>query len=260
MIYTVNKKLLYIPLTICLCLVFLSSFPSLANQFPAPRGLINDFADIIPEEYEQRMNLFAQEVLKKTSSTLTVVTLKDIGGENIDDFTNRLYENWGVGEKGKDRGIMILLALKERKIRIEVGYGLEHIITDGLAGQIRDKAMIPYLKEGQFGKGLLNGLFSAGAMIAKYEGVELTGMPAALSGTKVTSKKKGFGLFSFLFLLLIFFFLSRSRLGLGSFLLLMFLGGSRGGFGRQGGFGGFGGGFGGFGGGMSGGGGASGSF
>lgn len=260
MIYTLNKKFLYIPLAICLYLFLLSSLPSLANQFPAPRGLINDFADIIPVEYEQRMDLFAREVLKKVNSTLTVVTLKDIGADSIDDYTNRLYENWGVGEKGKDRGIMILLALKERKIRLEVGYGLEHIITDGLAGQIRDTAIVPYLKKGQFGQGLLNGLFASGAMIAKYEGVELTGMPVSSSEPKLSSKKKGLGLFSFLFLLFIFFFLLRSRLGLGSFLLLMFLGGSRGGFGGQSGFGGFGGGFGGFGGGMSGGGGASGSF
>jgi uncharacterized protein len=259
-IHTLDKKFLYIPIGIFLLLLILYSPSSSADQFPAPKGLINDFADIIPEEYEQRMSLFAREVLSKTSSTLTLVTLKDIGGDDIDDFTNRLYEKWGIGEKGKDKGVMILLALTERKVRIEVGYGLEHIITDGLAGQIRDTAMMPYLKKGQFGQGLLNGLFSAGAMIAKYEGIELTGMPVASSGTKVTSKKKGFTLFSFLFLLLIFFFLSRSRLGLGSFLLLMFLGGKRNGFGGQGGFGGFGGGFGGFGGGMSGGGGASGSF
>lgn len=260
MINKPNKNFLHIIITLFLLLLLVYSISSPANEkLPAGKGLINDFADIIPQAYEQRMNLFAQEVLNKTSSTLTVVTLKDIGGDDIDGFTNRLYEKWGVGEKGKDKGVMILLALKERKVRIEVGYGLEGIIPDGLAGQIRDTAMVPYLKKGEYGQGLLSGLFAAGAIIAKHEGVKLTGMPA-VSKRKVVSRKKSIGGFSFLFLLLIFFFLLRSRGGIGSLFLLMLLGGGRGGFGGQGGFGGFGGGFGGFGGGMSGGGGASGGF
>ena len=254
-----TKHSLHNLIALSLLLFLLCSISSLANELPARKGLINDFAGIIPQSYEKRMDLFAQEVLNKTNSTLTVVTLKDIGGDAIDDFTNRLYEKWGVGEKGKDKGVMILLALKERKIRIEVGYGLEEIIPDGLAGQIRDTAMVPYLKKGEYGLGLLNGLYNAGAIIAKHEGVKLTGMPV-VSKRKVTSRKKSVGGFSFLFLLIIFFFLLRSRGGMGSLFLLMLLGGGRGGFGGQGGFGGFGGGFGGFGGGMSGGGGASGSF
>jgi uncharacterized protein len=249
-----------LPLTFFLSL--LSIHPVFGDEpFPAPRGLINDFADIIPPAYEQQMNSLAREVLEKADAALTVVTLKDIGGANIDEFTNRLYERWGIGKKGEDRGVMILVALKERKIRIEVGYGLEGLIPDGLAGQIRDQAIVPYLKKGEFGPGLINGLSTLAAIIAKDRGIELSGKPA--TPQEVTSKRSrtAYGIFPFLFLLFLFFFLFRSgRLGIGTFLLLMLLGGGRGGFRGGGSMGGFSGGFGGFGGGMSGGGGASGSF
>ena len=75
------------------------------EKFPAPVGLINDFAGIISPEHEEKMNLLAREVLYKTGATVAVVTLKDIGGANVDEFTNRLYEKWGVGKKGEDRGV-----------------------------------------------------------------------------------------------------------------------------------------------------------
>ena len=92
-------------------LSLISTHPALGDEpYPAPQGLINDFANVIPPAYEERMNSLAHEVLAKADATLTVVTLKDIGGANIDEFTNRLYERWGVGKKGEDRGIMILVA------------------------------------------------------------------------------------------------------------------------------------------------------
>jgi uncharacterized protein len=256
-----RKTVLRLVLPLAFFLSLLSIHPALGDEpFPAPQGLINDFAGIIPPAYEERMTSLAREVLERADAALTVVTVKDIGGANIDDFTNRLYERWGVGRKGEDRGVMILVALKERRIRIEVGYGLEGIIPDGLAGQIRDQAIVPYLKNDEFGPGLFNGLSALAGIIAKDRGIELAVKPAVPQ--EATSKRgRTYGLFPLLFLLFIFFLLFRSgRLGVGTFLLLMLLGGGRGGSRGGGSMGGFSGGFGGFGGGMSGGGGASGSF
>ena len=258
MIRIQHKTFLRLLLLLTFFLSLISTHPGLGDEsYPAPQGLINDFANVIPPAYEERMNSLAREVLAKADATLTVVTLVDIGGANIDEFTNRLYEKWGVGKKGEDRGVMILVALEERRIRIEVGYGLEGVIPDGLAGQIRDQAIAPYLKKGEFGPGLFNGLYALAGIIAKDKGIELTGMPA--TPQVVTSKRSRatYGIFPFLFLLFIVLFLFRSgRMGMGTFLLLMLLGGGRGGFGARGSRGGFGG----FGGGMSGGGGASGGF
>jgi len=260
-----RKTLLRLLMPLAFFLALTPIHPVLGGEpYPASQGLINDFANVIPSAYEERMNSLAREVLDKADATLTVVTLKDIAGANIDEFTNRLYERWGVGVKGEDRGVMILVALKERRIRIEVGYGLEGIIPDGLAGQIRDQAMVPYLKKGEFGPGLFNGLSALAGIIAKERGIELEGKPTTPAAVTSKRSRTTYGIFPFLFLLFLFLFLFRSgRMGTGTFLLLMLLGGGRGGFsGRSsmGGFGGFGGGFGGFGGGMSGGGGASGSF
>jgi len=257
---------------ISLFLVFFYVQPVFANDpYPAPQGLINDFANVIPPAYEERMDALAREVLEKAEAALTVVTLQDIGGASIDEYTNKLYEQWGVGKKGEDRGAMILVALKERKVRIEIGYGLEGIIPDGMAGQIRDQAIVPYLKKGEFGPGLFTGLSALSGIIAKDKGIKLAGKPDTPDVRQTGSSRRSrtvYGILPFLFLFFIFLFLFRSgRVGMGTFLLLMLLGGGRGGFGGRGsmgghgsGFGGFGGGFGGFGGGMSGGGGASGSF
>jgi uncharacterized protein len=255
------RPLARITALLILTFALVSTLARAEEKLPSPVGLINDFAGIISPEYEEKMNLLAREVLYKTGATVAVVTLKDMGGANVDEFTNRLYEKWGVGKKGEDRGVMLLIALKERKVRIEVGYGLEGIIPDGLAGQIRDQAMVPYLKKGDYGMGLLNGLSAVAGIIAKDQDITLTGVPPVPK--RVSSRRRGysFGIFPFLFLLFVFWILARpGRRGGFALLPLLFLGGGRGGSSGRGGFGGFGGGFGGFGGGMSGGGGASGGF
>jgi len=233
-----------------------------SDELPKPIGLVNDFANVISPQYEQKLTQVTGELLKKTEVPVVVVTVPDIGGEDYNEYANRLYETWGIGKKGDDRGVLVFVTLKERKMRIETGYGMEGLIPDGLAGEIRDKYMIPYLKQDRFGEGILNGTLAIANIIAEDAKVGLTGqMPV-----KRPARRRS--LFSALFPIIIFFLLlfgmgrRRGRGGLLPLLLLMSMGGGRG-YGRGGfggSFGGFGGGFGGFGGGMSGGGGAGGGF
>ena len=140
-------------------------------------------------------------------------------------------------------------------MRIEVGYGLEGVIPDGLAGEIRDRYMIPYLKKNQYNEGLLNGVLGVTQVIAKAAGVKITGQTTVSTPKK---KKSRLAFFPIFLIFLVFMIFSRRRRG--SWLILPLLMG--GGLGPRGGggFGGFSGGFGGFGGGMSGGGGAGGGF
>ncbi|MBW1744245.1 MAG: TPM domain-containing protein [Deltaproteobacteria bacterium] len=232
------------------------------EQFPRPKGLVNDFANVISPQYEQKLTQVTGELLKKTGVPVVVVTVPDIGGEDYNEYANRLYEAWGIGKKGVDRGVLVFVTLKERKMRIETGYGMEGLIPDGLAGEIRDKYVIPYLKQDRFGEGLLNGTLAIANIVAKDAEVSLTGqMP-------VKRPARSRSLLSGLLPIIIFVLLlggmgrGRRRGGLLPILLLMSMGGGRG-YGRGGfggSFGGFGGGFGGFGGGMSGGGGAGGGF
>jgi uncharacterized protein len=257
--YTFKHAFIFSCLALLLILV---ATPAQADQpIPKPRGLVNDFANVIPSAYEQKIAVITQELLQKTGVPVVVVTMPDIGDAEYNDYANRLYSAWGIGKKGEDKGVLIFVTIKERKMRIETGYGVEGILPDGLVGEIRDNYITPYLKQNKFGEGLLNGTIAVAQVIAKGSGVELTGQPPVRVSKK---RKSGYSLFPLIFIILIFIFASRRRGGSWLLfpLLLMGMGGGgrygSGGFGGS--FGGFGGGFGGFGGGMSGGGGAGGGF
>jgi uncharacterized protein len=185
---------------------------------------------------------------------LVVVTLPDLGGSDIETYATGLYENWGIGEKGEDRGVLILLAQKERRVRIETGYGAEGILPDGLVGQILDDYVTPWFKRGDFSQGLLNGSLAIAQIVAREAGVQLTG--------KMELKRARRSLPSWALAILplfLFFFLvlGRRRSRMGGLPIIFFPPMGRSGGFENDDFGGFGGGFGGFGGGMSGGGGAS---
>jgi uncharacterized protein len=228
-----------------------------AEAFPAPRGAVNDFAGVISSQYAGPMEILAREVLEKTGTAIVVATVETIGDNDPNDYANRLYQAWGVGRKGEDKGVLIFLAVKERRVRIETGYGVEGILPDGLAGEILDRYALPSFKEGQYGRGISETMAAVSSVIAKAAGVALTG--ARQPERRPAEAERKSGIFQLLLLLAAVFFLLGTRQGramLPWLLVRMMSGGG----GRRGGdgFGGFGGGgFGGFGGGSSGGGGAS---
>jgi len=228
-----------------------------AVTFPAPRGAVNDFAGVIPSQYVGPMESLAGEVLAKTGTAIVVATVETIGANDPNDYANRLYQAWGIGKKGEDKGVLIFLAVKERRVRIETGYGVEGILPDGLTGEILDRYALPYFKEGQYGKGIAETMAAVASVVAKAAGVSLTGARQPEQRQVGTGNRPG--IFQWLLLLAALAFLLGTRQGrtLLPWILMLLMSGSgdrRGG----GGFGGFGGGgFGGFGGGSSGGGGAS---
>jgi uncharacterized protein len=229
--------------------------------FPRPTGAVNDFANVIPPEQRAAMESLAGEVLQKTGTAVVVATVPTVGDMVVDDYATRLYESWGIGKKGEDKGVLILLALKERRVRIETGYGVEGILPDGVVGEIIRLHVIPHLKQGDYGRALLNAMTAVSDVIARNAGVTLTGRPQLqpaqpTGGTPVSP----FTLILILIVVMLLLFTNTGR-QIMAMLLLSSLGGGRSyGGGSSGGFGGFGGGFGGFGGGMSGGGGAGGDF
>jgi uncharacterized protein len=223
------------------------------DEFPDPLGYVSDFAGVISPQDEARMTTIISELQEKTTAQMAVVTMPDIGGQSEEIYANRLFAAWGIGVKGKDNGILLLVAIKERRFRIETGYGLEGILPDGLLGQIADQSIIPYLRENRYGEGLLSGTVAIAQIIAQDAGVQLssrTDMPSPPTTTAPGSRPFRIPLFV---IILLIFLIFGGRLGLLPLLLLGGMSRGRGGFGS----GGFGGGFGGFGGGMSGGGGVS---
>ncbi len=233
------------------------SFAQEAN-YPKSYNYVNDYANVIPPSEEEKLNSLCGELEKKTGAQIAVATIETSKPEPIDTYAVNLFTRWGVGEKGKDNGLLIVSAIKDRKVWIEVGYGLEGIIPDAFASQIYRKELVPAFRKGEYGKGLFSACQIFSERIAKEKGVGLSSLEG-LPKKSLTRQSPLLSfikfIFSFLFFIFIFAFL-------GPFALpFLFLGmGGRGGFWGSGGSGGFGGGVGGFGGGSCGGGGAGGGW
>ncbi len=161
---------------------------ALLSSLNNPQGkLVSDYANLFPTQQVVELEGFLQDVKNKTTAEIAVVTLPSLDGGEISDFATRLFEKWGIGKKGKDNGILLLMALQDRKTRIEVGYGLEGLIPDARAGQILDENVIPFFKEGKFSDGLINGAHAIGLIVAKDAGVSMTGTVVAVQAPVASS-------------------------------------------------------------------------
>lgn len=269
------KKFLFITLT---ALFAVQAYAQGIPEPPNPPRLVNDFANVLlPEQVnhlESELVTFAQS----TTTQIVIVTIPSLNGYDIADYSFRLGEKWGVGQKGKNNGAVIIFKPKtERepgKAFVAVGYGLEGIIPDAIANRIVDNEMIPHFKDGDIYGGLLQGCKVIMSLASKeFTAQEYEEKTSDEAGKLITA------IFAFLVFMIIFaitsknrnqnFTMSDSKSGLPLWILLSMLGNSgnrnnknwddftRG----SGGFGGSSsGGFGGFGGGSFGGGGAGGSW
>lgn len=257
-------------LVLLLCLALAARAQDLPPR-PNPPRLVNDLAHVMqPQEadaLEQKLVAYDDS----TSSQIAVVTVPTIGDNDLFDYAQKLYEAWGIGRKGKDNGVLVLVAVQEHQVRIHTGYGLEGAIPDALAKRIGDQTFAPAFKQGQYYAGLDRG---TDQLIALAKG-EYKADPADAQPQGRSRDRTGSGVgFWIIIGVLVLIFLLRSRGGGGrggrgglggGFMPPIIFGdfsGGRGVFGGGGGGfgGGGGGGFGGFGGGSSGGGGASSSW
>jgi uncharacterized protein len=217
---------------------------------PRPDGFVTDRAGVIDAATRTRLTGLLEELRAKTGAEIAIVTVDST--QPLDDFTYamRVADAWKPGRKKDDNGVVFLLAVQDRKLRILTGYGLEGILPDGLIGEIEDREIVPALKAGRIPEAIWNGTAELARRIAADRGVTLTGVPPRRPSPEPDALP---GWVVFLLLLVVLFLVlyqarhpSRFRGG-GPYL---------GGFGG-GGFGGYsGGGSGGFGGGGFGGGGA----
>lgn len=228
-------------------------------------GYINDFAGVLNAATVSQLTELATTVDQKAGAQIAVVTVNTLEGMEASDYGNRLFQQWGVGHKD-NRGVLILLAVKDHKYWTEVGYGLEPILNDAKVGDF-GREMVPFLKRGDYNGAVTIITQRIANVIAQDGGVTLPNL--ALQRPVQNTGPPPVQLNPLLVLLVVFvFFVVMSLLfGLGNVLSFIFGfllgggGGSRSGGGWSGGgFGDSGGGFGGFGGGSSGGGGAGGSW
>jgi uncharacterized protein len=126
--------------------------------FPPLTGRVADEAHIVPQAAADRITAKLASLEAKSGIQLVVATVKSLGGDEIEPYANALFRAWGLGEKTKNNGVLLLVAPNEHKVRIEVGYGLEGTLTDALSKIIITNAMVPRFKTGDFGGGIEHGV------------------------------------------------------------------------------------------------------
>src|SRR5215467_9830254 len=137
-----------------------------------PQGYVSDFAGVIDASSHQQLENYARAVERATGAQMALVTINSLEGEPIEDVANTIYRAWGVGQKGKNEGILLLLAIRDRRSRLEVGYGLEPILPDGLDGSIL-REMRPALRQQRYGEALMAAADTLGSAIATAKHVAL---------------------------------------------------------------------------------------
>jgi uncharacterized protein len=128
-----------------------------AQEFPAARGKVNDFANLLRTEDRAAIEELLAGVERDTTAEIALVTVRNLDGRPLEEYANRLFQEWGIGKKGRDNGVLILVSRDDREIRIEVGYGLEGVLPDGLAGAVIRETFVPRFRGGQYREGLLEG-------------------------------------------------------------------------------------------------------
>ena len=156
-----------------------SEAPSHADIIPEkPESYVVDLADIIDNSSEYKLNQYLRELKQKTTAQLAILTIKSLEGESIEDLSIAVaHDRWKLGKKGKDNGVLLLISLKDRKYRIEVGYGLEGVIPDSLAGSIGRSYLVPFFRKGDYSNGIFAAATVIANLIAEDSGVKITGMP-----------------------------------------------------------------------------------
>lgn len=150
-----------------------------AVPLPPPINFVSDYANIVDDQIEAKLNALLKELKDKTTAEVAVLTVKSTKPLDIFDYGMRVTDAWGIqGSKLKDNGLLFLVASEDRELVMLTGYGLEGILPDGRLGEIRDKYIIPAFREDNYSEGIYKGTWVIAAIIAKDADVELTGTPA----------------------------------------------------------------------------------
>jgi uncharacterized protein len=150
-----------------LCLVaLLFAAPAAAQEYPALSGRVVDQADLLSVEQEHALTVRLEELERANSRQLVVATVASLQDRTVEDYANGLFRHWRLGQAEADNGVLLLVAPSERKVRIEVGYGLEPILTDALTGQIIRDLILPRFRDDDYAGGIEAG---AGALIEQLQ-------------------------------------------------------------------------------------------
>jgi uncharacterized protein len=140
-----------------------------AQTFPKATGRVNDFANVIDPATEAEIDRQLDQLEQKTTSEIAVATIRSLDGMSSTDYANRLFKEWGVGQARLDNGVLVVIAIDDRDMAIEVGYGLEGVLPDGLAGQVIREDFTSRFKEGDYSGGIRNGVSHLVQIVEKHQ-------------------------------------------------------------------------------------------
>lgn len=157
--------------------------PAAAADLPYLTGRTVDNAEILAPTTRERISAASREHERNTTNQVVVLTVPSLGGESIEDYATRVFEAWKLGRKDRDNGVLLLVAPKERRMRIEVGYGLEGVLPDAIAARIIRDVITPRFKAGDYDNGVADGVE---AIIAQLEGRSVTTAAPPATGAGFT--------------------------------------------------------------------------
>jgi len=138
--------------------LFTQTVPAFADAFPEPEGFVSDFAKILSSETKQELEQQLTQLEKDSTIEIAVVTVDSLGGTTIEDYAVRLFEEWRIGKEDEDNGVLLLIYPSDRKLRLDVGYGLEPLLTDSKAGRVIRNIITPEFKNENYDKGVTEGV------------------------------------------------------------------------------------------------------
>ncbi|MCX5750596.1 MAG: TPM domain-containing protein [Candidatus Saganbacteria bacterium] len=136
------------------------------SALPEPEGMVTDYAYLLTPEYKDKITVLCTTLKEKTGAELAVATVKMTAPLDPKTYAVKLFQKWGIGQKGKDNGVLFLVSKEDKRVEIEVGYGLEGMLTDGKVGEILDKYVTPYFKQENYGEGIYQGAQAISLVVA----------------------------------------------------------------------------------------------
>jgi uncharacterized protein len=167
-------------LFVCLCLVvgFAGRVCGGSPELPSPAGPVTDLVGVLDQETRQRLTRFLDQVRERTGAEIAVLAVASTAPDTVEGYSIAIFDRWKIGQRGKDNGLLFLVAVQDRRMWITTGYGLEGILPDGKVGEIRDRAILPFLRAGRYAEGIVRGTEALAAVILSQAGGATTEPPA----------------------------------------------------------------------------------
>lgn len=178
-------------LGLLVALLFIPALALAAPKFPPLTGRVVDNAQLLSPEAEARLTADLATLEQQTGHQLVVATVPDLQGYEIEDYGYQLLRTWGIGRKAEDDGVILLVAPNQKKVRIEVGYGLEPVLTDALSSLIIQRKILPAFKDGQFEQGVVDGTEALIAQLGLPEDQAKAQVAEAAAGTQESTSGGG---------------------------------------------------------------------